>query len=57
MTCTTGKVGYPSEGAARRALRGLQRERRAPHGLHAYHCNDCGVWHLGGGVRPSRRRR
>ena len=45
-----GKVGYPSELTARRAI-GVIRKRRYANNqrrteAHTYQCFDCGCWHL-----------
>ncbi len=58
MSECAGKVGYGSEGEAKRALRRVQGQRkgrkvyghtrRAEAGLHPYRC-ACGAWHLGRG--------
>lgn len=47
-----GKVVYPSEGAARRAISALRyrkRERARDGRLHPYVCRVCRGWHVGHG--------
>lgn len=53
MTCPSGKTEYPSPQRAYKALRLLdgRKHHRKPrawnHGkVGAYHCQDCGSWHI-----------
>lgn len=44
--CWTGKKFYPNGASAMREARKLKRGNRGSHALRAYHCPDCGGYHL-----------
>lgn len=47
MICTTGKVAYPSRGAAYEAARASDRRRHQKRGSSTlYECRRCRQWHL-----------
>ena len=57
MICSSLKLSYRSEHAARHALDSLQSRRRRGHTMkrrpvQPYRCRECGEWHLGS--RPGR---
>ena len=53
MTCDIDKVTYPSERAARKAIKAIKRNRREGWGfLHAYRCGS--HWHVGHGHKTWR---
>lgn len=44
-----GKRGYRGRASAERAVKSTRYQGMydADAGLHAYHCQDCGYWHVG----------
>lgn len=47
------KVAYRSKGAALRAVRDTRRGNlKDARPVHAYHCPDCGRWHVGHFDKP-----
>jgi hypothetical protein len=48
--CRSGKLAYETRREAQKAFAAFK-QRRGADELHAYHCQQCGAWHLGRG-RP-----
>lgn len=42
-TCSTGKTAWAERAHARNALKSMAKG----HGMSAYHCDGCGLWHIG----------
>jgi hypothetical protein len=55
MPCPSGKICFPTPGAARWSVADKKRKGQLPHGR-VYHCGLCGAWHLTS-KRPRHRRK